>query len=248
MPTTDFDVKEYHLQGPKEWYQQGRITFLPHNVYTSFPFLTEMLSLWGMVLRGDWYRGALIGQVVLMTFAPLTAVAIYVIVRRVSTTAGWLGVGVFLTIPWVYRISVTAYAEGGLTFFLAATFVAWLSLERKPTDKNAWRGVLLCGLLAGSALGCKYPGLVSVTFPLGVAVVVTAARRQGRFDLRAAGFAGGGVQSGRRITFGPWAIKNLVADRQSRLSTRIHGVRRRRLDAGTQREVAERAQGTPQLA
>src|SRR5690606_30954155 len=32
LPSTDFDVKEYHLQGPKEFYQQGRITMLPHNV------------------------------------------------------------------------------------------------------------------------------------------------------------------------------------------------------------------------
>ena len=40
-PPTDFDVREYHLQGPKEWFQQGRILFLPHNVYTSFPFLTR---------------------------------------------------------------------------------------------------------------------------------------------------------------------------------------------------------------
>jgi hypothetical protein len=43
-PSIDFDVKEYHLQGPKEFFQAGRIGFLEHNVYTSFPFLTEMLS------------------------------------------------------------------------------------------------------------------------------------------------------------------------------------------------------------
>jgi hypothetical protein len=32
LPTIDFDVLEYHLQGPKEYYQAGRIAFLPHNV------------------------------------------------------------------------------------------------------------------------------------------------------------------------------------------------------------------------
>ena len=53
-PPTDFDVREYHLQGPKEWFQQRQISFLPHNVYTSFPFLSEMLSLTGMVFAGDW--------------------------------------------------------------------------------------------------------------------------------------------------------------------------------------------------
>lgn len=210
LPTVDFDVKEYHLQGPKEWYQQGRITFLPHNVYTSFPFLTEMLSLWGMVLRGDWFRGALIGQVVLMSFAPLCAAAVFAIGRRVSPTAGWIGAGVYLTIPWVYRISVIAYTEGALAFYLAATFLAWLVIRDDTSDAVPPRRVLLCGLLAGSALACKYPGLVSVTIPMGVAVVLTAARRAGRIDLRGATRAAALFSLGVAITFGPWALKNLV--------------------------------------
>ena len=207
LPTTDFDVKEYHLQGPKEWYQLGRITFLPHNAYSSFPFLTEMLSLWGMVLRGDWYRGALVGQVVLMSFAPLTAVAVYSIAARISTVAGWLAAGTFLTIPWVYRISIIAYAEGGLTFFLAATFLAWLGCRREFGTDSWRRSVLLCGLLAGSALACKYPGLVSVTVPIGVAVVATACVRR---NMRRALTAAAVFSLGAAITFGPWAIKNLA--------------------------------------
>ncbi len=58
-PTTDFDVKEYHLGGPKEYFLKGQIEFLPHNVYTSFPFLTEMLSLAAMVLMNDWLAGVM---------------------------------------------------------------------------------------------------------------------------------------------------------------------------------------------
>jgi len=210
LPTTDFDVKEYHLQGPKEWWQQGRIAFLPHNVYTSFPFLTEMLSLWGMVLRGDWYRGALIGQVVLMAFAPLTAVAVFAIARRVSTTAGWLAVGVFLTIPWIYRISIIAYTEGGLTFFVAATTLACVERSRSSAGASLGRQTLLCGLLAGSAIACKYPGLVSVTIPLGLVVVGCAAWSGGSFDFKAAVRTAAIFSLGVAVTFGPWALKNLV--------------------------------------
>ena len=47
LPAIDFDVLEYHLQGPKEYFQAGRIAFLPHNVYTSMPFGVEMLHLDG---------------------------------------------------------------------------------------------------------------------------------------------------------------------------------------------------------
>ena len=90
-PPTDFDVREYHLQGPKEWFQQGQITFLPHNVYTSFPFLTEMLSLTGMIFTEDWWRGALVGQIVLSTFQVLSALSVFSIARRWICRRGMAG-------------------------------------------------------------------------------------------------------------------------------------------------------------
>ncbi len=210
LPPVDFDVKEYHLQGPKEWYLAGRISFLPHNVYTSFPFLTEMLALLGMVVRGDWYRGALAGQVVLMSFAPLTGYAVFAAGRMVSQRAGWLAVLVLLTTPWIYRISVIAYAEGGLTFYLGAALLAVMQLSSSTTEFPAqWgRRVLLCGFLAGSAMSCKYPGVVSVVIPLGAAVMWAARSAETRW--KAVARAGVLFSVGVCVTFGPWALKNLV--------------------------------------
>jgi hypothetical protein len=128
-PQTDFDVVEYHLGGPKEWFQQGHIARLPHNVYTSFPFLTEMLLLSGMVLYGDWEWGALAGQAVLAGFAPLTALGLFATGRRwFSESAGWLAALVWLTTPWAYRISIIAYAEGGLACYLFAGLAIGLQL------------------------------------------------------------------------------------------------------------------------
>ena len=75
-PTIDFDVLEYHLQGPKEYYQAGRIAYLPHNVYTNMPFGVEMLHLLGMEVYGDWWWGALAGQLLVAAFAPAAAVLI----------------------------------------------------------------------------------------------------------------------------------------------------------------------------
>ncbi len=95
LPPFDFDVKEYHLGGPKEWFLDGRVHFLPHNVYTSFPALTEMLSLSTMVVRGDWYRGALAGQLVLWFFLPLATATVFAIGRRLfGTTAGLCGAAI----------------------------------------------------------------------------------------------------------------------------------------------------------
>lgn len=176
LPSIDFDVKEYHLQGPKEFFQQGRITRLPHNVYTSFPFLTEMLTLAGMVLRNDWFRGALVGKAVLMGFAPLTGLAILAAGRRwFSPTVGWLALLIHLSTPWTYRISIIAYAEGGLTCYLFVSLLAIvLAIDAMRSGRTAWHFVLLAGLLAGSAMACKYPGVVQVVIPLGLALSVAA--------------------------------------------------------------------------
>ena len=214
LPPTDFDVKEYHLQGPKEFFQLGRITFLPHNVYTSFPFLTEMLSLLGMGLRGDWYRGALVGKTVLMCFAPLTALALFAAGRRwFSPSVGWLAAFIYLTTPWTYRISIIAYAEGGLTFYLFATLLAaGLAIERLNDGESPIREVLLAGLLAGSAMACKYTGILQVVIPIGLVLCGAAWWKRPRHSSRwSASLTTAMVFGlGTAITIGPWLAKNTV--------------------------------------
>ncbi len=214
LPPTDFDVKEYHLGGPKEFFQNGRITFLPHNVYTSFPFLTEMLSLSAMIVRGDWYRGALAGQLVLMAFAPLSACAIFALARRLAgPLAGWWAVLIHLSTPWVYRISIIAYAEGGLAFYLIASLLAVVMLRDSHGADDSTvkhRVPLLIGFLAGSAASCKYPGLVQVTIPLAMSALWFCWPRS-----RFGGFRGFSrcavlVAVGILAAFGPWLVKNII--------------------------------------
>jgi len=206
-PQTDFDVLAYHLNGPKEWFQQGRITFLPHNVYTSFPFLTEMLLLSGMTALGDWHAGALAGQIVLMTFAPLTALGVFAAGRRwFNSTAGWLAALVWLTTPWTYRISIIAYAEGGFSFYLAASFFAVCRCATATQHRLAW--FLITGFLAGSAMACKYPGLISVVLPIGLGLAVVLIRQRTSLTLigKSAAIYGLGVL----IAVGPWLLKNTL--------------------------------------
>ena len=220
LPSIDFDVKEYHLEGPKEYFTQGHVGFLAHNVYTSFPFLTEMLTLLGMVLRDDWYRGALVGKVVLMSFAPLTAIGLFAAGRRLlSPRVGWLCVLVYLTTPWIYRISVIAYAEGSLTFYLFATLLAVLSCSSlsSPSSVDRRPFVTLIGLLAGSAVACKYPGVLSVAIPIGGYLLWATFKETLRSSdltlrvrLRQTAYTAGLFTLGTLITFGPWMAKNIV--------------------------------------
>lgn len=209
LPPVEFDVREYHLGGPKEWFQSGSIHFLPHNIYTSFPFLTEMLLLTGMLVHGDWYLGALAGQLVLMIFAPLTALAACALARRwFGDAAGWLAALIYLTTPWTYLISITAWVEGALTFYLVATLLIVTGGTTRPED--GWRKrLILTGLLAGSAFGCKYPGLISVVIPLGGFALWRSLREAstGRIRLLRAVLVGG---LGAGLTAGPWLLKNLM--------------------------------------
>lgn len=225
LPSVDFDVKEYHIQGPKEWFMNGAIEMLPHNVYTSFPFLTEMFHLLGMELSSDWYLGALAGKLALMTFAPLTGLAVFAAADRLfDRRAAWAAMLIHLSTPWTYRISIIAYAEGGLTFFLMATTLAViirvqnqqndseLALDEVAEKATPGTGRLttLTGLLAGSAMACKYPGLLSVVFPAAFVLLLLEWKsqndapiaRRATKALLVFGLACG-------VTIGPWLLKNL---------------------------------------
>ncbi len=222
LPSTDFDVKEYHIQGPKEWFMNGAIEMLPHNVYTSFPFLTEMFHLLGMELSSDWYLGALAGKLTLMTFAPLTGLAVFAAADRLfDRKAAWAAILIHLSTPWTYRISIIAYAEGGLTFFLMATTLAVIVCvqsrqdhpEQSPEEEEspgADRLTILTGLLAGSAMACKYPGLLSVVFPAAVVLLLLEWKSQNAAPLArrvAKTLLVFGLACG--VTIGPWLLKNL---------------------------------------
>lgn len=212
LPPTDFDVKAYHLVGPKEWFQQGRITYLPHNVYTSFPFLTEMLCLSTMVLRGDWYRGGLAGQLVLASFSIFAAALVFSSARRIAGhRAGWLAAVVYLTTPWICRLSIIAYVEGGLAAYLVAAFWSMIPDLTSPETTNpvptlSPNRLLLCGLFAGSAAACKYTGVISAVLPLGVMTALLTWRTSWSSVFRNVAIYGLGVA----VAFGPWLLKNVV--------------------------------------
>ena len=164
LPSIDFDAIEYHLQGPKEYYQAGRIAFLPHNVYTSMPFSIEMLHLLGMEVLDDWWRGALVGQLLIAGFALAAAVLIgRTALILGSTRAAWVSGVVYLTTPWIYRLAILPYVEGPLCYYHAALIWAVVKAKGITTQGSAAspdlspRLGLLVGLLAGGAMAIKYP-------------------------------------------------------------------------------------------
>lgn len=204
LPTIDFDAIEYHLQGPKEYYQAGRITFLEHNVYTSMPFGVEMLHLLGMVVLDDWWWGALAGQLLVAAHAPAAGAMVMLAARRWGSPRAALFAGlVYLTTPWIYRLAAIPYVEGPLCYYHAAlAYVAGLAWTRAEASA-ALRLWGLAGLLAGGAMACKYPALISAAIPFGAVATADALRRRLWWAVPA-------FVAGWAVVMAPWLGKNVI--------------------------------------
>jgi hypothetical protein len=186
LPPFEFDVREYHLQAPKEFYLAGRIEFLPHNVYANMPLGSEMFSLLAMTLLGDWWPGALAGKTVIAAFAPLTALALLAAGRRFFTPmVGRVAAVVYISTPWIAHVSTSGLIEGAAAFYwLLALYgvLLWRQPQRlqagavgeiSPTSGNASSNLghlALAGWMAGAAVSCKYPAALFVVVPLAACI------------------------------------------------------------------------------
>ena len=174
LPPVEFDVREYHLQAPKEFFQQGQVTFLPHNVYANMALGSEMLSLLSMVVVDDWWRGALVGKTIISLFAILGAWGLWLAGRRfISPTAGLVAAIVYVSIPWIVRVSNLGLVEGASAFYLLMTGYAVVLAVTGRAEQLRSR-LLVAGFLAGAAVSTKYPAALFVALPATVAVAACA--------------------------------------------------------------------------
>ncbi len=144
-PCTDYDVLEYHAGVPAQWLHAGRIIDLPNNVYSYFPMTAEMLNLFAMGLHHSAVAGAELGKLLGGVCSVWAALAIVCVGRRLfSLRAGLFAAALFLTVPWIFYVSIMGLVEGVQTFFtlaaLAAT-VALLGCRNKIVDSNGNSGI-----------------------------------------------------------------------------------------------------------
>lgn len=172
VPPLDYDVLEYHLGAPAYYFREGRISFIAYNVYSNFPFNTEMLYLLCTVLADDTLIGAFVAQLVNVELGLLCAAAVGLAARRLfNERAGWIAAVIFLTCPWFTLGAIKAYDTLALSLF---TFLAVYSLFRyarqmaNPAESGSW--LRLCAIFTGLAMGTKYPSFLFVWIPV---VVVT---------------------------------------------------------------------------
>ncbi|NOZ19488.1 MAG: glycosyltransferase family 39 protein [Planctomycetes bacterium] len=168
-PPWQYDDLEYHLGAPAQFYQQGRITFLEHNVYSNFPFNVEMWHLAGMVLAKSAYQGAIIGKLIDVGLGLLTALMLWSLANRIfGRPAGDFAAAFFYVSPPLAMLSISAHVEIALTFYFVLGIFAFV--EYQKTEKTAWP--ILAAVACGFAFGCKYTAALLLLLPLLAGMVV----------------------------------------------------------------------------
>ncbi len=161
-----YDVLEYHLQLPREYFQNQVIAYAPHNVYANFPANMEMLYLLAMIVHGDVRDIGTTANMIHLAFAVLTVFVAWAIGRDISTQAGIVGGLIVATCTWLEYLSGLAYVENGMLFFGLCALAATLRADRDAGSSIRWS--VMAGLTAGFAAGCKYTAIPMIVMPIAV--------------------------------------------------------------------------------
>lgn len=185
VPSAEFDVLEYHLQAPKEFFERGAIEFLPHNIYANMPLGAEMHSLAMMTLVQEpdaWFTG-LMGKSILASISLLGAMLLGAFVaQRLGSVAGWSAAGMWLGNTGIAQGAMLGLVDGVVATYVVAAAIAVthaaeatrdmhgqsVSLIDRVRRRDAIQWWWLAGLLSGSAAAAKYPGLLFAVVPVWV--------------------------------------------------------------------------------
>ena len=151
-PPTRWDGISYHLAVSKAFLLEEAIVTLPYLRFPVFPQVGELWFAVAMALQDDVTAK-------LTQFAAFLGcgVLLYGWAAREENdrTAVWAS-ALWLASPLAVVLAGSAYIDVFLTLFVcAAAYAGWRAVT---ASSLAWAG--LCGLLAGSAAGTKYSGLI----------------------------------------------------------------------------------------
>lgn len=184
------DALVYHMAGPQYWLIHHRLVAIPKVLHSQFPQGMEMLYTVGLALADER-----LGHLINWLMGLATAAGIAAFCRRRfpdSPSAGPLAALMWYGAPLVSLNTWLTGVEIGLAAY--AWFALWAALEGWPAT---------AGLLAGFAMGCKYPGLYPAAMTgLALAAMPGDWRARGRRLLLY-----GVVAS---LTVAPWLARNLA--------------------------------------
>lgn len=212
-----YDVTAYHLQVPREWFEAGRIFPLEHNIYSYFPFNTEMHYLLGMHLAGGPWQGMYVAQLMSLGMMILAVAALRALAGRAA--------GILLaTVPWTAMLGCVAYNESALIFYLCLA-LGWIGTRedraagppapdttgppvgtpwpQDPRSRRCLPRFALAGLFAGFACGVKYTAVPTILLALPLVHLLAHRSPIAVRLLRIGVFFLAGL-----LAFCPWLVRN----------------------------------------
>ena len=197
-PPTGYDALHYHLEGPQQFLQLGRLAPLPELQQANMPFTVEMLYLLGLAFGSDE-----LPNLVHLGLAVLLGLTTFSFGRRFfGPRVGWLAAATLLSAPTVAFYAPVANVDFGWAFFdfLAVyAFAIWTRGRR-----THW--LTIAGLAAGLSLGSKYLGLLTCA-AVTLGIVVETARVRPIRPTQAARLLAHFVVPAALVA-APWYVKN----------------------------------------
>lgn len=197
-----YDVLEYHLAVPKIWHEAGAVRFLGNNVYSNFPLVGQMLSMWMMGLHGDPIEAAFMAHFVNVFLGALFVAAAWLFGSQFSPRAGLIAGVLAGCTPWLVYLSAIAYDESGVLALGMCSAAAVGKVHSDPARARRW--ALLAGLLVGLACGFKYTAVALIALPWAV-LLASASGSWKRAAEALALYTLAAVAA-----FSPWMIRNAV--------------------------------------
>lgn len=229
LPPSEFDVLEYHLQAPKEFFQMGIIRFVPHNIYANMPLGTEMHSLAMMTLIGepDAWLGGVIGKSITASISLVGAALLGAFVaQKFGVLFGWTAAGLWLNSPGIAQVAMFGLVDGALATYVLASAVATYyaieamgsrviigdpdSAQNKATRNRIMTYWRLAGITSGAAAATKYPGLILAVVPVCAFFMWSVWRYRSVFQNREAILTACFLVMELTATCGFWYAKNWV--------------------------------------
>ena len=202
VPPVSRDALIHHLAIPKLYLKHGGIYEIPGARWSYYPMNLDLLYLIPLYFGND-----IIPKYIHFAFALLTALLIFrYLKKRLAVIYALLGVMVFLSLPVIIKLSITAYVDLGLIFFSTAAlfyFLKWVNSEFKL------KFLLVSAFWCGLGLGTKYNALI-VLFLLTLFSIFIYARNSTDIAKKQSRAIGFGIifMLVALIVFSPWAVRN----------------------------------------
>ncbi|MFW6148064.1 MAG: ArnT family glycosyltransferase [Thermodesulfobacteriota bacterium] len=202
VPPVSKDALVHHLAVPKLYLKAGSMYEIPSMPYSYYPMNLQLLYLVALSLGSD-----IASKFIHFAFAVMTSLALFgYLSRRISRVWGLLGALLFLSVPIVIKLSIIAYVDLVVVFFV---FGALLSILAWMQSSFKVRYLLVSAVLCGLALGTKYNALIAL-FILTSLVPLIYIRKTKASRSRSLKAIGCGLLffSVSLLVFSPWMIRN----------------------------------------